>query len=265
MAACSTVSRQRQVSLNEIRSTLSSNQGLAEEPGFDAAIDAVSAVRREEFVPAPLRRMSYADSPEDIGYGETISSPYIVALMTAAAGIQPGSRVLEIGTGSGYQAAVLSRLAGQVYSIEIIEPLARAAAARLKRLRYNNVEVRAGDGFEGWPEHAPFNSILVTAGAAEPPAPLLKQLAPGGRLLMPIGPTWSQERLIVYRKDLMGALSSCVLGGAIFVPLTGKGAQPPGEMGLEDGSLAFCYGADLGRYYFDVVGSKPLRASAIRN
>lgn len=155
-------------------------------------LEAMRRVPRHEFVPAAERAMAYADMPLPIGDGQTISQPYIVALMTELAAIRPGDRVLEIGTGSGYQAAVLAELAAEVYSIEILEPLATRAAATLRRLGYDRVRVRRGDGYAGWPEAAPFAAIVVTAAPPAVPSALLEQLAPGGRLVVPVG-TVDQE------------------------------------------------------------------------
>ena len=211
---------------------------------------ALGQIRREEFVSRETKRHAYDEQPEPIGYDQTISSPYIVGIMTAVADPPENGRVLEIGTGSGYQAAVLSQLTGQVYTIEIVEPLARSAATRLDKLGYRNVHVRAGDGFAGWPLEAPFDAIVVTAGAAAPPAPLLAQLAPGGRMIMPIGPSTVQERLMLFQKDASGNVSRCAIGSTMFVPLTGKGARPENAPGLTDRSVKFCYQADLGRWYF---------------
>jgi|SRR5688572_8907359 len=152
-----------------------------------AVLAAMRKVPRERFVPADLASRAYDDSPLAIGHGQTISQPYIVAYMTEAAGVQRHHKVLEIGTGSGYQAAILGELADAVYTIEIVPELAESAAATLKDLGYTHVHVRAGDGYAGWPEQAPFDRIVVTAAPEEIPAPLLAQLAPGGRLVIPVG------------------------------------------------------------------------------
>jgi protein-L-isoaspartate(D-aspartate) O-methyltransferase len=179
---------------------------------------ALRSVPRHEFVPAAEREAAYADHPLPIGFDQTISQPYIVALMTELARLGPTDRVLEIGTGSGYQAAVLARMVKAVYSIEIIEPLARSAAVTLARLRYTNVQVRAGDGYQGWPAQAPFDAILVTAAPARVPEPLKQQLAPGGRLVIPVG-TSDQELLVLTRRD-HGFETERVLP-VRFVPMTG--------------------------------------------
>lgn len=224
---------------------------LRQSKGFRRALDAAATVKREDFVPIDRRALAYEERPHSIGYDQTISNPYIVAIMTAAADPPPGGRILEIGTGSGYQAAVLSRLTGAVYSIEIVEPLALSAERRLRELGYANVHVRAGDGFAGWPDAAPFDAIVVTAGAASPPPALLEQLRPGGRLVMPVGPSTVQERLIVFTLEADGSVSRCVLGSAMFVPLTGQGGRPPRSAGLSERGIGYCFGEDAGRWDFE--------------
>src|SRR5450759_3713631 len=161
---------------------------------------AMSKVPRHEFVPELSRSLSYEDMPLPIGYGQTISQPYIVALMTGQLDPKPTDRVLEIGTGSGYQAAVLAQLVAEVYTIEIIEPLAQRAGADLKRLGYTNIQVRAGDGYKGWPEAAPFDAIIVTCAPEKVPPPLVEQLKDGGRMIIPIGPGWDQN-MVLLRKN----------------------------------------------------------------
>jgi protein-L-isoaspartate(D-aspartate) O-methyltransferase len=182
-------------------------------------LDAMRKVERHRFVPEALAAEAHGDHPLPIGHGQTISQPYIVALMTEEARLRPDARVLEIGTGSGYQAAVLALLAREVWSIEIVEPLASQAAARLAALGYRNVTVRAGDGYRGWPEHAPFDAILVTAAPPEIPQPLLDQLAMGGRLVAPVGEA-SQELVVVERTP--GGLSRRTILPVRFVPMTGE-------------------------------------------
>jgi len=182
-------------------------------------LDALRRVERHRFVPDRLRHRAYEDGPLAIGHEQTISQPYIVALMTEAARVRPGARVLEIGTGSGYQAAVLSLLAGHVYTIEIVEPLARQAEERLGALGYRNVTVRTGDGYRGWPERAPFDAILVTAAPPEIPQPLLDQLAVGGRLVAPVGEV--DQELVVVERTAAGLERRRILP-VRFVPMTGE-------------------------------------------
>lgn len=183
-------------------------------------LDAMRRVPREEFVPPAQRADAYADHPLPIGSGQTISQPYIVAMMLDAAEIAPGDRVLEIGAGSGYAAAVASRLAASVCAVERIGDLARAAAKRLARLGYGNVEVRHDDGTGGWPDGGSFDVILVAAAGPEIPAPLLAQLAPGGRLVMPVGPRGEPQRLTRIRRTPKGDWRED-LGAVVFVPLIG--------------------------------------------
>jgi protein-L-isoaspartate(D-aspartate) O-methyltransferase len=180
---------------------------------------ALRSVPRHLFVPATERARAYQDSPLPIGDGQTISQPYIVALMTELVRPQPGDRALEVGTGSGYQAAVLSRLVSHVYTIEIIEGLAREARQRLERLGYANVTVRVGDGYAGWPDRAPFDIIMVTAAPNEVPPPLLDQLKPGGRLVIPVGPVFDVQELLLIEKDPSGQTRTRRVAPVAFVPL----------------------------------------------
>jgi len=186
---------------------------------------AMAEVPRHLFVPEEDREAAYINGPLPIGWGQTISQPYIVALMTDLLGCGPGDRVLEIGTGSGYQAAVLSRLVGQVYTMEILSPLAAAATERLARLGYDNVQVRLGDGRQGWPEEAPFDGILVTAAAPKVPKALVDQLRPGARLVIPVGQPYSHQELLTLDKAEDGALTLTEVLGVAFVPLTGGASQ----------------------------------------
>lgn len=183
-------------------------------------LDAMRKVPRHEFVPAAHRAQAYADHALPIEEGQTISQPYIVAIMTELAGLGARSRVLEIGTGSGYQAAVLAEVAGEVYSIEIVEPLCRSAAARLARLGYGRAHLRCGDGYRGWPEAAPFDAILVTAAPPEIPRPLQEQLTVGGSLVAPVGGADRQE-LVVVKRTRSGWQRRSVEPVA-FVPMTGE-------------------------------------------
>ena len=181
---------------------------------------AMAKVPREDFVRPIDEDSAYLNMPLPIGYGQTISQPYIVALMTDLLDLQGGERVLEIGTGSGYQAAILATLAREVYSIEVVEPLAREAAAKLARLGYRNVEVRSGDGAKGRPEKAPFDALIVTAAASEGvPPDLVAQLRPGGRMVIPVGKgRWSQNLLLITKDEAGHATEKSVLPVA-FVPL----------------------------------------------
>jgi protein-L-isoaspartate(D-aspartate) O-methyltransferase len=187
-----------------------------------ATLEAMRRVPRHEFVPQEQRRLAYRNQPLAIGYGQTISQPYIVAYMTEALDLQASDRVLEIGAGSGYQAAVLAEIVDQVYTVEIIEPLATSARERLRRLGYDNVTVRQGDGYYGWPEHAPFDAIIVTAAAGHIPRPLLEQLKPGGRLVIPIGPVYAVQSLVLARRDDDGEVRTQQLLPVRFVPMTGE-------------------------------------------
>ena len=188
---------------------------------------AMRRVPREEFVPAEVRARAYEDHPLSIGEGQTISQPYIVAFMTELAALDGHERVLEIGTGSGYQAAVLGELAREVYTIEIVEPLARRAAETLRRLGYRNVEVRHGDGYRGWPEKAPFDVILLTAAPPEVPRPLLEQLAQGGRLIAPVDVPSGDQELVVITRTAHGLERRSVLP-VRFVPMTGEARRDGG-------------------------------------
>jgi protein-L-isoaspartate(D-aspartate) O-methyltransferase len=182
-------------------------------------LEAMRRVPRHLFVPPELASQAYEDHPLPIGHGQTISQPYIVAFMTEALDLAGDETVLEVGTGSGYQAAVLGEIAEHVYSIEIVEPLAEESARRLKRLGYSNVEVRAGDGYEGWPEAAPFDAIIVTAAAPRIPEPLKEQLADGGRLIIPVGDAWQELVLLTRRGDRFDEKSVLPVR---FVPMTGE-------------------------------------------
>ena len=186
-------------------------------------LDAMRKTRRHRFVPAELLPYAYDDRPLPIGYGQTISQPYIVARMTELLEPKTEHQVLEIGTGSGYQAAVLSPLVAQVYSIEIIEPLGSAARERLATLGYKNVEVRVGDGYFGWPEKAPFDGIIVTAAANHIPPPLIEQLKPGGRMVIPVGNPFQPQMLMLVTKGSKGPRDLQVrsLMPVAFVPLIG--------------------------------------------
>ena len=184
-----------------------------------ATLVAMGTVPRHEFVPPEYRKWAYEDSPLPIARDQTISQPAVVALMTQLIRPRPGMRVLEVGTGSGYQAAVLAEAGCRVWTIEIFRTLANEARARLRRLGYGEVAVRHGDGYAGWPEHSPFDAILVTAAADSIPPALMEQLAPGGRLVMPVGEQLSYQNLMLVEKDSTGRLGSREIVPVRFVPL----------------------------------------------
>jgi protein-L-isoaspartate(D-aspartate) O-methyltransferase len=187
------------------------------DPGVLAAM---RTVPRHEFVPLDQRAAAYDDRPLPIGDGQTISQPYIVALMTEVLELSPGNRVLEIGTGSGYQAAVLAELTDQVYTIEIVESLGKKAGETLERLGYDRVQLRIGDGYSGWSEHAPYDAIIVTCAPESIPQPLVDQLAEGGRMVIPVGPQYSQQLVLVVKEK--GEIHQQDIIPVLFVPMTGK-------------------------------------------
>ena len=202
------------------RTAMVEQQIAARDVSDPRVLDAMRMVPRHRFVPDEYLDQAYADHPLPIGYGQTISQPYIVALMTEKSGIKQGDKVLDVGTGSGYQAAVLAQLGADVYSIEIIPELADGAAKRLEQLKYE-VTVMQGDGYYGWEKYAPYDAIIVAAAPDHVPQPLVQQLAEGGRLIIPIGPQGSYQTLWQFtRKD--SELEAANLGGVAFVPLTGE-------------------------------------------
>lgn len=188
---------------------------------------AMRSVPRHEFVPEDLRSRAYEDGPLPIGHGQTISQPYIVAFMTEVIDPQPGERILEVGTGSGYQAAVLAAMGAQVFSIEIVKPLGEQAQETLKRLGYDKVKVRIGDGYAGWPEQAPFDAVIVTCAPESIPQPLIDQLKTGGRMIIPVGEEIGRQELYLLKKQADGLRKTAVLP-VRFVPMTGK-AQKGGD------------------------------------
>jgi protein-L-isoaspartate(D-aspartate) O-methyltransferase len=187
----------------------------------DHVLEAMSRVPRQHFVEKVFRSHAYDNSPLPIGKGQTISQPFIVALMTDLIAPQLGDRVLEVGTGSGYQTAVLAEMVSHLYTIEIIPKLAQRSRIQLEKEGYKNISYREGDGYYGWPEKAPFDAILVTAAAEEIPQPLVDQLAPGGRLVLPVGQHHFTQDLMLLQKDESGALNASNLLPVTFVPLTG--------------------------------------------
>jgi protein-L-isoaspartate(D-aspartate) O-methyltransferase len=189
---------------------------------FDPRVmDAMYEVPREMFVPADLQYAAFDDGPLPIGHGQTISQPYIVALMTELLELHPEHRVLEIGTGSGYQAAVLSNLCKQVYTMEVIPELSEMANDRFRELGYDNIETKVGDGNIGWPEQAPYDGVIVTAAAEQIPSELVKQLKPGGKLVIPVGLPFNPQELILIEKDALGESHKRHILSVAFVPLVG--------------------------------------------
>jgi protein-L-isoaspartate(D-aspartate) O-methyltransferase len=205
------------------RSQMVSQQLAARDIANQRVLDAMGRVARHRFVPPGLQRRAYDDWPLPIGHGQTISQPYIVALMTQLVDVKPEAKVLDVGTGSGYQAAVLAELAKEVYSIEIIAPLADEARIRLESLGYKNVKVRHGDGYRGWPEEAPFDAIIVAAAPDHVPQPLVDQLAPGGKMVIPVGDWW--QELLVVEKSQDGAVTRRSVAPVAFVPMTGEAEE----------------------------------------
>lgn len=214
--------RERKALIEEIREDVRRTQAYTGVRDLDGRVlDALGRVPRHEFVPVGYKGRAYENRPLPIGHGQTISQPYIVALMTDVMEPAPGDVILEVGTGSGYQAAVLAELVGRVYTVEIIEPLARDAKSRLSRLGFDNVEVRQGDGFYGWREHAPFDGIIVTAVGSRIPPPLIEQLKPGGIMILPVGGRFTAQHLVLLNKDAAGEITTRQILPVSFVPLTG--------------------------------------------
>jgi len=207
--------------MDDIEMELGYTARLIGKETFDPKVmQALREVPRDHFVPREMRRFAFANGPLPIGYGQTISQPYIVALMTDLLEPGPHHRILEVGTGSGYQAAVLSRVVREVYTMEIVEPLASAAEERLRILGYENVHVRSGDAYDGWEEASPFDGIIVTAAAPSIPAPLVRQLRPGGRMVLPVGPPYGHQELELLIKGDKGENRVRSVLGVAFVPLT---------------------------------------------
>jgi len=211
---------QRQALIEELRDVSRLAEEYGAPPISERTLSVLGQVPRHEFVPDKQKRYAYENRPLSIGARQTISQPYIVALMTDLAEVTKNDAVLEIGTGSGYQAAVLSELAGRVYTIEIVEELGRRAASTLERLGYDNVTARVGDGYAGWPDQAPFDAILVTAAPEEVPQPLIEQLAVGGRMVIPVGAENEVQILRVLTKEDDGQLIVSNVIEVRFVPLT---------------------------------------------
>jgi len=215
-------SRARMKMVEEIREMAYDASDYVSGPISEKVLTIMSRVQRHRFVPEDELYCAYYNNPLPIGHGQTISQPYIVALMTDLLELDKQKTILEVGTGSGYQAAVLSELAGKVYSIEIVAALAVLAVKRLDELGCANVEVKAGDGSAGWPEHAPYDGIIVTAAAEHIPQPLLDQLKPGGRLVIPVGGRYDAQELLLITKDSEGVCHRKNIEPVRFVPLTGE-------------------------------------------
>lgn len=221
-AAQDNFAERRAAMVNEVREltvTLQAETGI---PKLDPRVlAAMERVPRHEFVPPGERERAYQNRPLPIAHGQTISQPYIVALMTHLMRIEPDDVVLEVGTGSGYQAAVLAELARHVYTIEIVEPLGKQAAQRLKALGYENITARIGDGYQGWPSEAPFDAIMVTAAPDHVPRPLIEQLKNNGRMVLPVGGNFLSQQLVVVEKKPDGRIETQQVIPVRFVPLTG--------------------------------------------
>lgn len=198
VSSCSCLS---QTEYDRLRDRMVRNQVQARGIKDKEVIEAMKKVERHLFVPESAKRFAYTDGPMSIGYGQTISQPYIVAFMTECLELKPGMKVLEVGTGSGYQAAVLAEIVDEVYSIEIVEPLGRRAKSLLQKLGYDNVSVKIGDGYKGWAEHAPYDAIIVTCAPNDIPGPLKEQLAEGGRMIIPVGGSGIQYLILNSKKD----------------------------------------------------------------
>lgn len=237
-----TATARREAMVAHIRRTLAARGSTLPPAAVERVLAAMRTIAREDFVGPEASAQAYLPTSLDIGYGQTISDPYIVALMTAAAGVKRGDRVLDIGTGSGYQAALLARLGGRVHSVEIVPELARAAGERLRRLGYRTVSVAAGDGFAGAAGRGPFDVIVVAAGTTAVPSALLAQLKPGGRMVIPVGPSQLTETLLVVTKTRDGRVTRCSLGRAAFVPLVGDATRTPA--GPSD-PVPLCYGRPI--------------------
>ena len=195
----------------------------------ERVMDVMAGVPRDYFVPVDVKLMAFNNGPIPIGHGQTISQPYMVALMTDLLQLKPDDSVLEIGTGSGYQTAILSLLCKQVYSVERIYPLNKIAREHFKGASYNNIETRVANGYKGWPEHAPYNAIIVTAAATHIPEPLIEQLKPGGNLVIPIGLHGMHQKLMLVKKDLQGEVTVDSILGVAFVPLVNDSAPAENE------------------------------------
>ena len=213
----------RKEMVNVIQRDVESTRGyLGREKLGENVINAMGRVKRHEFVLPGSRKYAYENRPLSIGYAQTISQPYIVAIMTDLLDLKPSDRVLEIGTGSGYQAAVLAEIVKEVYTIEVIRELGISAAKRLEKLGYENIKTRIGDGYYGWEAHAPYDAIIVTAATGNIPPPLFKQLKPGGKMIIPVKSFSQVQHLVLISKDENGTMTTRQILPVRFVPLTGK-------------------------------------------
>ena len=223
LAAEDDYSRQRENMIRVIEADVRATSIYLKKEALDPRVmEAMNIVPRHVLVPRDQRSLAYHNQPLPIGYGQTISQPYIVAIMTDLLIPQPEHRVLEVGTGSGYQAAILSRLVQQVYTIEIIEALGKRAKRDLTKLGYDNIQTRIGDGYYGWKQHAPFDGIVVTAAASHVPPPLIQQLKKGGRMIIPVGSSFLTQQLLLVTKDEEGNITTRQMLPVRFVPLTGS-------------------------------------------
>jgi len=220
LPACSEAEAPPSTDLAAQRNAMVEQQIEARGVDDPATLQAMRTVPRHEFLPLRLREEAYADYPLPIGHGQTISQPFIVAFMTEAIRPQPGEKILEVGAGSGYQAAVLAQMGADVYTVEIVEPLAEMARQTLERLGYENAHVKHGDGYRGWPEHAPFDAIIVTCAPDKIPAPLVEQLRDGGRMIIPVGGGMDQELVLLRKQD--GKIEKQSVLPVRFVPMTGE-------------------------------------------
>jgi protein-L-isoaspartate(D-aspartate) O-methyltransferase len=212
--------------IRDIEAEVRYTQHLIGRKALDPRVmQAMAEVPRERFVPDNLRMMAFENGPLPIGHGQTISQPYIVALMTDLLQPEAGHSLLEIGTGSGYQSAILSLLCARVYTVEVVRELGEAAASRLQMLGYDNIETRIGNGYAGWPEHAPYDGIIVTAAAPFIPPALVHQIKPGGRLVIPVGERYGQQELMLVTKGANGVTHQKTILGVAFVPLVGADSE----------------------------------------
>jgi protein-L-isoaspartate(D-aspartate) O-methyltransferase len=245
-----TTAQRRELMLRNIRDQLASRHSTFDLRELDRVLDVMRGIDRQAFLPRAQKSAAYLPLSLDIGFCQTLSDAYIIALMTSVAHVRPTDNVLDVGTGSGYQAAILSRLARHVQSLEIIPQLAIQARKRLKRMRYRNIDVARADGYAGWPKRAPFDVIIVAAGSTAIPLQLLEQLKPGGRLIMPIGSRPLEEELVLAEKSETGAVTRCTLGLAAFVPMTGQAQTIAHHSGRHEplsspSALPRCYGVPV--------------------